>query len=252
MRKTTSFLLFVGLVAVSVTNCGSGQRSATLSRATALALLRKKPELLAHKEKKALVVQLPYWIRRASASDDELAARVPFALPDLNKLQEWGFDPDSGDYHMFVMGHFLIHAARAGLFFKQREVFRGGPGDGGVLLAYAQIPHSDIEWQTSYGYTFVYATIARPTFGEVTGIHQVEGSAAAEVQIVYVPTDAYRDLSKIAAETMKDLGRDPGAFSAAAGLAKLCGEGCDFLEKVPNSSATFSFAKYDDGWRVAQ
>lgn len=251
MPKTTSFLTTILLLAIMVANCGSGQRSATLTRPTALALLKKKPELLAGMEKKVLVVQLPFLVSQAQASDDEIALKVPFALPNLDKLEAAGFHPDNSAYSSFLMGQFLIHAARDGLIFKPTKVERSvNWTEPGVYLYYSEIPHGDISWGYGpLGPGSVWAVIARPSYGAVTGVAQEGTSAVAQVQIVYVPTDAYRDIKKIVDETMKDMNRDPAMFSSLAGLS-YCVTRCDFLKLPEATSATFSFQRYDDGWRV--
>lgn len=241
-----ALLSFCLLVAA---NCGAGRKSKTLSRDTALSLLKEKPELLKGFTSQKIVVHLPLSIRRAKASEDEIAGRVPLELPNLNTLAQVGIVPHTSPFEDFMRGYFVIQAAKRSMFFKQKSVENH---DYAMRVEYSEIPHAGVYWEPKldpqgYAYTGAYAgfavnlTTAQPSFGQVTGIRQEGTYAFVDVEITYTPTEAQRKMKEIADETMKELGLDPNRF------VELCE--CHFLE-IPKSTAEYRFTLYDDGWRL--
>lgn len=249
-RREVIGILFLSCTLLVAPNCGDGRKSKTLSRETALSLLKEKPELLKSSKSEKVVVQFPWGIRRARASEDEIAGRVPLELPNLSTLAEVGIIPGSSPFEDFLMGHFFIHAVKRGMFFRQRSVMNNS---GGVNVEYSEILHPDVNWSNRYreedrvnyweGYPIrVWLVGARGSFGQVTGIHQTGSDASADVEIVYTPTEGQQRMKEIAAETMKDLGLEPERFT------ELCK--CHFLDIPGKYTRTYRFALYDDGWRV--
>lgn len=242
-------LALLSFCLVVAANCGDGRKSKTLSRETALSLLKEKPGLLRRFTSQKIVVQLPLSIRRARASEDEIAGRVPLELPNLNTLAEVGIVPHTSPFEDFMRGYFVIQAAERGLFFKQKRVENH---DYAMRVEYSEIPHPDVYWEPKldpwgHAFTGVYAgfavnlTTAQPSFGQVTGIRQEGTYAFVDVEIIYTPTEAQRKMKEIADETTKELGLDPNRF------IELCD--CHFLE-IPKSTAEYRFTLYDDGWRL--
>jgi hypothetical protein len=230
--RVTAVLITVFVAIASVAGCRTGRMSETLSRPTALELIRSVPQL---------------W------SGEKL-------VYEESTHQEFFNDRVRFQRHQVMLSlNFRRALVRAGVLTGEKQQSVAGnphgffPDPGGILLTYSVVPQRDVAVGNSGAVAeFVQLTLAEPEISEIQGIQQDGTTATAIALLRMKPTDIYGRVSKCAQEVLNKECKEPDSDFGimSPGASSPCNRWPSQEQVNKSEQRNFQFARFDDGWRI--
>jgi len=228
------------LLLVLTSGCSS------LSRSTAENLIKARGEEILG-QPIGIDVDLHLSLDGVVANDDEINRRVPLDHSPLPK----------GKYLPAKFVDLLEKAGVLRLVSINNHVTTSnsylGSGHRSLILHYDCIPNEDIKKLDNGAYVYETAKLilVRPQLSNITGITQSDKSARVEADIKFVPTKMYTQVKKLLAQLESQEGASIEAHTGRVWFRTLRSEITQIDYRIASvEKGSFSFAKYDDGWRL--